>query len=61
MPDDPAGTRVETPEEEGRRLTEDALRKADQGIGIPIEEVEAWLDSLGTNRELPRPQARQCF
>jgi hypothetical protein len=29
------------------------------GIGIPGDEVLAWLHSLGTDAPLPRPQARK--
>lgn len=62
MPDDPAGTRVETPEEEDRRLTEEACRKyLEEGIGVPGEEVHAWLESWGTENELPQPKARKLF
>ena len=36
-----------------------ALNEAMSGNpGIPHEKVEVWMDSWGTNHELPRPDAR---
>ena len=29
------------------------------GIGVPLEDVEAWLNSLGTAHELPFPKPRK--
>jgi len=29
------------------------------GVGVPGDEVVAWLKSLGTDHELPRPQPRK--
>ncbi len=35
------------------------LRESEAGMMIPHEEVEAWIDSLGTGKELPRPLPRR--
>ncbi len=60
MPDDPIRKRLETPEEEDARLTEEAWREySEEGIGIPGEEVHAWIESWGTDNELPPPKARK--
>jgi predicted transcriptional regulator len=41
--------------EDRRRLDEfNRTRKA-----IPLHEVKAWVDSWGTDKELPRPEARR--
>ena len=32
-----------------------AIAQVERGEYIPFEEVEAWLDSLGTANELPKP------
>lgn len=47
--------------EEDDALTERALEQARQGIGIPWEEVKAWIDSWDTDHELPPPKARKVF
>jgi len=37
-----------------------ALRDFDEtGLGVPGEEVSAWLDSLSTDNPLPRPKPRK--
>lgn len=41
-----------TKEEDMRRLQ----RYRETGYGIPHEQVAVWLDSVGTNRELPCPE-----
>lgn len=41
-------------EEDRRRL--DAFRQS--GQAIPLHEVKAWVESWGTDRELPRPKPR---
>ena len=53
-------------EQSARRLTPEELKGVQEAIasfdkvgGIPVEEVEAWLDSFGTGRELPEPEPRQ--
>jgi len=47
---DPAGA------ERRRRLTLEGLADVDAGHLIDDEAVQAWADSLGTQRELPIPQ-----
>jgi RHH-type transcriptional regulator, rel operon repressor / antitoxin RelB len=38
---------------------EEAVRAADAGeLGIPHEDVAAWLDSWGTDDELPPPEPK---
>lgn len=49
------------PMSEDDAKTERALEHARQGIGIPLEEIEAWVESWDTEDELPRPQARKLF
>ena len=36
-----------------------AIAEADSGMGIPDNEVEAWVRSLGTDKPLPKPEARK--
>jgi predicted transcriptional regulator len=33
-----------------------AIASADAGLGIPHAKVKAWVESLGTDRELPMPK-----
>ena len=32
------------------------IAEADRGGSIPLEKVRAWLESLGSDHELPRPE-----
>jgi predicted transcriptional regulator len=43
-------------EERRYRLTLEGLDSVDAGEGVPQEEVEAWIDSLGTDQPLPMPR-----
>jgi hypothetical protein len=61
-------THLEKMREEGRGpwspegLAEDAARWEEYqrtGEGVPLEDVEAWANSLGTANELPFPQPRK--
>ena len=36
-----------------------AIAEADNGTGVPDDEVEAWVQSLGTDKPLPKPEARK--
>ncbi len=45
--------------EERRKAIDEAMKSYETGYGIPAEEVEAWLDSLGTPNELPKPKPRR--
>jgi hypothetical protein len=53
----------ETPEERPRRLAwqaemiDRALASVAAGRTVSLEAVEAWIDSLGTDHELPVPQS----
>lgn len=53
----------ETTAERERRLAhesvliDEALAAAAAGDTVSFKAVEAWLDSLGTNHELPMPQS----
>ena len=55
----------ETEEERRARLAweAEAIEAAERSFaedgGIPFEEVAAWLESLGTPNELPRPKPRK--
>lgn len=42
-------------EEERYRLTLEALAEVDAGEGVAHEDVEAWIDSLGSDNPLPIP------
>lgn len=48
-------------EREARMLAgvDEAIAQFDAGLGIPGEEIEAWLDSWDTDNELPPPQPRR--
>jgi predicted transcriptional regulator len=43
-------------EEERRRLTVDALAEVDAGCVIDHQAVQAWADSLDTEKPLPLPR-----
>jgi len=43
-------------EEERERLTREALSDVDAGRVIDHQAVQAWADSLGTNKPLPMPR-----
>jgi predicted transcriptional regulator len=55
----------ETPEQRAARIEwerkaiQQALASIEREGTIPFEEVEAWLDSLGTANELPPPEPRK--
>lgn len=38
-----------------------AMQEAREGIGIPLEEVAAWVESWDTDNELPKPVARKLY
>ncbi len=37
---------------------ERAIKEAKAGLVVPHEEVETWINSLGTENELPQPEPR---
>jgi len=37
----------------------EGMRQADEGLTVPHEEVDAWMASIGTRNELPRPKAKR--
>lgn len=43
-------------EEDRERLTREALADVDAGLVIDHQTVQAWADSLGTNKLLPMPR-----
>lgn len=43
-------------EERRYQLTLEGLASVDAGEGVPQEDVEAWVDSLGTDQPLPIPR-----
>ncbi len=43
-------------EEWRTRLTLEGLDSVNAGEGVPEEEVEAWIDSLGTDQPFPIPR-----
>ncbi|MBM3512269.1 MAG: hypothetical protein FJX59_00980 [Alphaproteobacteria bacterium] len=47
--------------EQHEDLMKRLAKHKDKGIGIPFDEVLAWLRSRGTDHELPRPKARRIF
>ena len=42
--------------ERRRKAIDKALVQADKGVFISQESVETWVDSLGTDNELPPPE-----
>ena len=65
-PDESADTpRPETEVERQRRLTweaagiAEARAQLDAGFYVDAAEVDAWIDSIGTDHELPPPPARR--
>ena len=42
--------------ERRRKAIDEALVQADKGVFISQESVETWVDSLGTDNELPPPE-----
>lgn len=58
-------TSPETEAERQRRLAWEAERIAearaelDAGLYVDADEIDAWIDSIGTNHELPPPPTRQ--
>ena len=43
-------------EAEKRRLIQEGLDDVDAGRLVPLEQVEAWADSIGTDNEIPAPK-----
>jgi len=43
-------------EEEHRRLTLEAMAEVDGGLSVDHEVVQAWANSLGTDKPLPGPR-----
>jgi predicted transcriptional regulator len=41
------------------RMIAEGMAQADAGLTIPAEEVFAWIDSLGTDHPLPKPEPRR--
>ena len=39
-----------------RRLIEEAMAEADKGVFVSSEMVESWMNSWGTDNELPIPE-----
>jgi predicted transcriptional regulator len=58
-------TQDETEAERDRRLAWEreaiahALAEADAGLVVDSAEVDRWLDSLGTDQELPMPEPKR--
>jgi hypothetical protein len=66
LPDDRApANRIESAEEEQRRLAWEAERIAEAdaeieaGLYVDADEIDAWIDSIGTDHELPPPPTRR--
>ena len=45
--------------EDRLRAVQEAIDSLEQEGGIPLEEIEAWIESWGTPGELPPPQPRK--
>lgn len=54
-----AAQQVVEESEAKKRMVAEAMAEADKGLFIPGDEVMAWFNSLGTDQELPKPQARK--
>lgn len=52
---------AETEEQRRKRSAAiaEARREIDREGGIPIEDIEAWVNSWGTKNELPMPEPRK--
>jgi predicted transcriptional regulator len=48
-------------EEERHRLTLEGMASARAGIGVPHEEMIAWVETLGTGAVQPLPAARRIL
>jgi predicted transcriptional regulator len=57
MPDDVKPTRPLS-DDERRAALKAARKQAREGRGVPHEEVRRWLDSWGTEEELPPPKCK---
>jgi predicted transcriptional regulator len=63
--DSTLAARPETQAEMQRRLAREAEMIAearaelDAGLFVDAAEIDAWIDSIGTERELPPPPSRQ--
>ena len=53
-----ASIRTDALSEEKRAAIQEGLRELDEGMGVPLDEVEAWVESWDTPDELPMPQPR---
>lgn len=42
-----------------RRAVQQALEEVERVGSIPFEDIEAWLDSIGSLNELPVPEPRK--
>lgn len=40
-------------------LDKESTDETDAGVGIPIEDIERWVESWDTDTELPMPKARK--
>ena len=49
----------EEPGQSNAELDRQARAETEAGIGVPIAEVAAWVESWDTPEELPMPQARR--
>jgi predicted transcriptional regulator len=56
---------MESADERARRLEHEvprikaALESVAAGRVVPLEAVDAWIESLGTDHELPAPRAKR--
>ena len=50
--------RTDAQSAEKRAAVQEGLRDLDEGLGVPLDEVEAWVESWDTPDELPMPQPR---
>jgi predicted transcriptional regulator len=62
----PAKPKASAPEEMPKRSAADEARleriaaeDVANGVGVPLEEAIAWVESWGSPRELPSPKARR--
>ncbi|PWC53404.1 hypothetical protein [Azospirillum sp. TSO22-1] len=53
-----ASIRTDALSEEKRAAIQEGLRDLEDGLGVPLAEVEAWVESWDTSGELPMPQPR---
>jgi hypothetical protein len=59
MPHDQPPTSKPPPGQPSPDRDREAAAETDAGLGIPIEDIERWVESWDTAAELPMPESRK--